>query len=149
MAIDTAYAELLKDPRWQKKRLEIFERDGWACRYCGNSKQTLVVHHKDYLPNLEPWDYLDDWLITLCEECHELERGRHFIEERLLHHLRMGFNLLQLSILTGSLERVGKYANIANLSEYIIETTTPPLLEDSCHRCLETINGRNPINAKR
>ena len=68
------YAAKLRDPRWQKKRLEIFERDNWTCQECGATQETLAVHHKVYLPNTEPWDYENDLLITFCESCHEAER---------------------------------------------------------------------------
>ena len=37
------YLEKLKDPRWQKKRLEILERDGWKCMACGEKEKTLRV----------------------------------------------------------------------------------------------------------
>ena len=67
------YSELLRDPRWQKKRLQIMERDNWTCRSCGWNESTLNVHHKYYLPNRLPWEYLDSNLITLCEGCHEFE----------------------------------------------------------------------------
>lgn len=65
-----SYAEKLKDPRWQKKRLEILERDGWACRYCSDKETTLHVHHKKY--NGEPWEALADDLETACEDCHKI-----------------------------------------------------------------------------
>lgn len=68
------YAAKLRDPRWQKKRLEIFERDNWTCQNCGITEETLAVHHKLYLPNTEPWDYENDLLITFCETCHDAER---------------------------------------------------------------------------
>ena len=42
------YAEKLKDPRWQKKRLEILERDAWVCQKCFDTKSTLHVHHRIY-----------------------------------------------------------------------------------------------------
>lgn len=42
------YSEKLKDPRWQKKRLEILNRDEFACRFCGDNKSTLNVHHISY-----------------------------------------------------------------------------------------------------
>lgn len=35
MAKKEEYAKKLMDPRWQKKRLEIFKRDGWKCQNCG------------------------------------------------------------------------------------------------------------------
>jgi 5-methylcytosine-specific restriction endonuclease McrA len=69
-----SYSEKLKDPRWQKKRLEILERDKWTCQACGDKETTLNVHHKIYYANKNPWDYEDDILITLCEDCHKYEK---------------------------------------------------------------------------
>jgi hypothetical protein len=63
------YAEKLKDPRWQKVRLKVLERDGWRCVCCGNSRRTLHVHHLKY--NKEPWDADPKHLETLCEHCHK------------------------------------------------------------------------------
>lgn len=71
----TTYAEKLKDPRWQKKRLEILNRDEWKCQNCSASEKTLHVHHKDYERGRDPWDYTDNWLATLCEDCHAAEPG--------------------------------------------------------------------------
>lgn len=68
------YLDKLKDPRWQKKRLEILERDEWFCQICGNNESTLHVHHRVYIKDKEPWDYPDEYLVTLCEDCHEIER---------------------------------------------------------------------------
>jgi len=67
------YAEKLKDPKWQKKRLEILKRDDWQCQNCGDKEETLHVHHKDYLPGKDPWDIPSEFLITLCAPCHETE----------------------------------------------------------------------------
>jgi hypothetical protein len=64
------YAEKLKDPRWQKKRLEILERDKWTCKACGDKERTLHVHHIFYLPHIDPWEIHNGLLITLCEKCH-------------------------------------------------------------------------------
>jgi len=86
------YSEKLKDPHWQRKRLEILERDEWTCQICFDSESTLVVHHRRYLSNTEPWDYPDELLVTLCEDCHEVERSeRHGNEEDLLSMLRTNF----------------------------------------------------------
>lgn len=65
------YAQKLKDPRWQKKRLEILNRDEFACRICGDKKKTLHVHHRAYAKGLEPWEVEDAALLTVCEGCHE------------------------------------------------------------------------------
>lgn len=67
------YQSLLKDPRWQRKRLEIMQRDNFTCQHFGNAKETLNVHHKYYKENYNPWDYEDDCYITLCEKCHNVE----------------------------------------------------------------------------
>lgn len=72
--MSTDYSDKLRDPRWQKKRLEIFERDDWTCQSCFNSESTLVVHHRRYIADRDPWDYPDSLLITLCENCHGDER---------------------------------------------------------------------------
>lgn len=64
------YWQLLQDPRWQKKRLEIFERDKFACVACGDTTTTLHVHHGYYEKNKKPWEYSDHTLHTLCDECH-------------------------------------------------------------------------------
>lgn len=69
------YSELLKDPRWQKKRLEIMQRDDWSCQHCGERESQLHVHHKYYDNGKYPWDYPDGALITLCDKCHEIQHG--------------------------------------------------------------------------
>lgn len=65
------YREQLKSPEWQKKRLKIFERDDFTCRHCQAKDQTLHIHHFKY--DGRPWEVEDEYLITLCWECHELE----------------------------------------------------------------------------
>lgn len=67
------YSEVRRDPRWQKRRLEIMERDGWRCQHCGAKDKTLNVHHKGYAKGLMPWDYAGFCLVTLCEDCHGAE----------------------------------------------------------------------------
>jgi hypothetical protein len=63
------YADKLRDPRWQQKRLLIMNRDGWKCRDCGDGTQNLQVHHHHYARN--PWEVDDYFLSTLCEDCHK------------------------------------------------------------------------------
>ena len=83
------YADKLKDPRWQKKRLEILERDEWACRYCGDKETTLHVHHAYYEKGVEPWETDNFLLTTLCAECHEIEHlVKGSLERMLLDGLR-------------------------------------------------------------
>jgi hypothetical protein len=64
------YSEKLRDPRWQKKRLEILNRDGFACCLCGDKETELHVHHDKYYGN--PWQAKNDDLQTLCKHCHLL-----------------------------------------------------------------------------
>lgn len=63
------YAEKLKDPRWQKKRLQILSRDKWKCKKCRDTETTLNVHHLEY--NGDPWETENKKLVTLCEDCHK------------------------------------------------------------------------------
>lgn len=63
------YSEKLRDPRWQKKRLQIMNRDKFACKLCGDCETTLNVHHIEYY-NGNPWEIDNSKLITLCEHCH-------------------------------------------------------------------------------
>jgi len=71
--MEKTYSEKLKDPRWQKKRLKIMERDEFMCRSCYDTENTLNVHHKYYIQGRKPWEYPEDLLVTLCEGCHAWE----------------------------------------------------------------------------
>ena len=73
------YSEQLKQPLWQKKRLEIFQRDNWTCKTCKHTDKQLHAHHGVYLSGLKAWEYDDKYLHTLCFECH-IEAGL-FVEE--------------------------------------------------------------------
>lgn len=66
-----SYGELLNDPRWQRKRLEVFQRDSFSCQLCGDTETELQVHHKKYINGRLPWDYEPTELITLCVHCHK------------------------------------------------------------------------------
>lgn len=63
-----------KHPKWQKKRLQILERDGWKCLACGDAESLLHVHHCAY--DGKPWEVDDALLQTLCESCHA-KLGEH------------------------------------------------------------------------
>jgi hypothetical protein len=76
MAINR-YIELLRDPRWQRKRLEVMGRDNFECTQCGDDSSTLNVHHGYYEKSKMPWEYPTSTLWTLCEACHaEVEEWR-------------------------------------------------------------------------
>ena len=81
-----SYSELLKDPRWQRKRLEILARDDWKCSHCLRGDITLHVHHKLYRKGAKPWEYDGDCLTTLCAECHEqITEARRLVDLALGH----------------------------------------------------------------
>ena len=61
-------AEYLSSKEWKLKRIQVKDRDNYACQICGSTK-VLHVHHMsgyDLIPN-EPISCL----ITLCNVCHK------------------------------------------------------------------------------
>lgn len=63
------YTSKLKDPRWQKKRLQILDRDNFTCQYCTDTETELHIHHTKYTSQ-NPWEAKLEDLITLCKHCH-------------------------------------------------------------------------------
>ena len=59
------------DPRWQKFRLKRLEQSKWSCDHCGDSKIKLNIHHAFYIARRDPWHYLPQSTIVLCDQCHE------------------------------------------------------------------------------
>lgn len=68
------YKEQLADSRWLRKKNEILERDNYTCQKCG-AKSHLNVHHLNYEKEKLAWEYPNDKLITLCQDCHENEHN--------------------------------------------------------------------------
>lgn len=64
------YKDQLRKPDWQKKRLEIMQRDNFTCQICLDTEETLQVHHKSYDKGKMAWEYGNDRLTTLCETYH-------------------------------------------------------------------------------
>jgi hypothetical protein len=95
-----SYFELLRDPRWQRKRLEVMEKAEFKCQYCATETETLNVHHKIYRSGADPWDYPNDQLVCICEHCHEEEHA-------LLHDLR----LMTIGFTNHFLRKVVEYAH--------------------------------------
>lgn len=68
------YSEYLKNPKWQKKRLEILSRDKFSCVVCGNGIEndtSLHVHHLSYIKGRMPWEYDIKDMRVLCKMCHQ------------------------------------------------------------------------------
>jgi hypothetical protein len=101
------YLQKLKDPRWQKLRLKVLERDEFCCQRCFDDTSTLHVHHRYYVPGQDPWDSLPDSLITLCESCHteEMEMQPE-VDQRLLRGLRSKFFYRDLIGIAAAIEEM-------------------------------------------
>jgi hypothetical protein len=70
------YSEKLRNPKWQRKRLEILQRDDFTCKLCGDKETELHVNHLKYTG--EPQDAPNEDLETLCKVCHAL---KHSLDE--------------------------------------------------------------------
>jgi hypothetical protein len=87
----SSYSQKLKHPKWQKKRLEILNRDNFTCQSCKSEDKTLHIHHFEY-DNVEPWEYENNKLITLCEDCHKQEEFlKEFTGSSYEYLARLGF----------------------------------------------------------
>lgn len=86
-----AYRLKLKDVRWINLRLKVLQRDQFKCTYCFSPENTQV-HHLVYIG--EPWECPINFLVTLCDKCHEKEsKERKLYEKALLEMLSMsGFS---------------------------------------------------------
>lgn len=112
-----SYAQKLKDPRWQKKRLEVMTKAGWKCEDCGRDDRELSIHHLRYITGLQPWEHSNDLLKCLCqEECH-LKRQK-----------------LEQSIQT-IIARFLRDVPVEDLEDLMWS-----LIEDEADRCWETMN---------
>lgn len=101
-----AYADKLRDSRWQEKRLRVLDRDGFKCRNCPKDNREVQVHHFDYFSFIDPWEYPMDMLVTLCISCHEKEKLRWKAEFYLLNSLRMkGFLVEDLTRLSCNVDK--------------------------------------------
>ena len=92
-----SYYELLKHPKWQKKRLEILRRANFECENCGADEITLHVHHTYYEKGCAPWEYPDESLQCLCEKCH---RETQDLASSLKRHMS-GFGQSELEAMIG------------------------------------------------
>ena len=77
------YSDKLKDPRWQKKRLEVLNLHGFKCEKCKCETKELHVHHRFYITGREVWQYDNDVLQVLCCDCHEKEHSKELISKTI------------------------------------------------------------------
>lgn len=130
------YSEKLKDPRWQKVRLRILDRDNFTCKACGDKDSTLHVHHLTYEKDREPWDYPDTNFITMCWECHQYETDNRYDQEKaflknlkqtgfLCDDIRILEKFLIKMILSGEFKRMRDFRRFM---QDITEVLTPKVM---------------------
>ena len=91
------YAFLLERREWAAKRLRILIRDSHTCQACGaheGKDVQLQVHHKHYIYGLDPWEYKDSEMVTLCEKCHGSFHSHHQVSVYRLD----GENLVEVQL---------------------------------------------------
>lgn len=64
------YLKSLHDIRWKDKRKEILARDKYTCQRCRKEQCYLEVHHKKYESGKMAWEYKNEDLTSLCQDCH-------------------------------------------------------------------------------
>ena len=89
------YWEKLRDPRWQKKRVHVFDRDKFICQMCKDANTELHIHHLVYMKDRDPWDYPDTMLVTLCKNCHAEMKGV-MVKDFIVEWVFTGYDLQKL-----------------------------------------------------
>lgn len=137
------YYQKLKDPRWQKKRLQIMERDNFTCQSggCGSTTDTLNVHHKFYESGKDPWDYDGNVLVTLCENCHKEEEQCKDSAMKWLHRAfaRAGFLNHQIEIFAEQIEASPATGLKPYALQYLIQqiAASPDIIKRIVEMCEE------------
>lgn len=116
----TTYQRKLSHPEWQRKRLEILNRDNFTCQYCEAKDKELHIHHIYYLPNTLPQNYPDDAYTTLCYECHLFEEDElSALGKNIMNLLRnKGANSFQISELMGAIRESSE--KVSTISQIIL-----------------------------
>jgi len=101
MAEKKSWSELFKHPNWQKKRLEILNRANFECEDCGSNDKTLHVHHSYYEKGLAPWEYPEESLYCLCEDCHKRAQDINALIQKQIGKLELGNHEILLGYTLG------------------------------------------------
>jgi hypothetical protein len=94
--VKKTYKQKLLDPRWQKLRLEVMQRDNFTCQYCASKNKTLHIHHLKYSKTGNPWDVDISKLICLCEDCHHV---LHILEKENILFSKIMNDILFYSVI--------------------------------------------------
>jgi hypothetical protein len=108
------YHELLKDGRWQRKRLEIMQRDDFKCRECGTTND-LNVHHIRYIAGRKPWEYDNGDLVTLCGSCHKATHDGIVQEQQTFIDNDCQWRAIQNSGLLLYYKKIGNYRDVITM----------------------------------
>lgn len=137
------YLDKLKNPKWQKKRLEILQRDNFTCQSCYDAESTLHVHHCFYKKGCDPWDYDNQSLVTLCDECHGVQTEYNYgikkeiidllCSHGMLHH---HFHSLKFAL---SYAPLGFFSHEPNISILRFLFENEKVLEDVSDRFWQSI----------
>lgn len=60
----------------KRLRFEVFERDGYACRYCGSQPPSVVLVLDHVIPVAADGETTADNLVTACEPCNQGKSSR-------------------------------------------------------------------------
>lgn len=112
------YKEKLLDPRWQKKRLEVLQRENFKCQWCLCSYKTLHIHHWDYVKGREPWEYESDELGCLCTVCHAFNhyKGKDYL---LIKSVYMDLRNAIICIIQQSSNNTDALLNLRMVQNYL------------------------------
>lgn len=83
---------------WKKKSVAIRKRDNYMCQACINgigympgkkiTTKNIQVHHIIPLEEDKNMAFMNEYLISLCEQCHELAEAGKISREKLLEIAR-------------------------------------------------------------
>lgn len=71
------YSEYLKTPLWKLTAWYVKKRAKFKCRLC-NSSENLHTHHSTYKRKGYEYDYWNEDLICICNDCH---KNHHRVED--------------------------------------------------------------------
>jgi 5-methylcytosine-specific restriction endonuclease McrA len=69
-------AEMIKRPRPKRRltRLEVFNRDRYACQYCGREDRQLTLDH--IIPRYRGGEHTWENVVSACAACNRRKAGR-------------------------------------------------------------------------
>jgi hypothetical protein len=122
------------------------ERDKWTCSKCGSSDAELNVHHLQYERGLKPWEYPDEYLTTLCADCHKSKHMEDAVEnyehdkERTARIITPWQVIKNVRILKSDIQQLLHYSNIKDEDFSIYKNVLVHWDEDHDDRVLQWLN---------